>query len=60
MHVSMLAALATPSVGSIWFLTGVLFVLVLAGAALAAVAARRIFHRGGQSADDLGAHKPHS
>ena len=49
-----------PSLGPLWLLTGVLFVLVLAGAALAAVAARRLFHRNAQSSDDLGAHKPRS
>jgi signal transduction histidine kinase len=56
----MLAALEMPSLGPLWLLTGALFVLVLAGAALAAVAARRIFHRNAQSSDDLGAHKPRS
>jgi two-component system sensor histidine kinase HydH len=60
MPVSMLAALEIPSLGPLWLLTGALFVLVLAGAALAAVAARRIFHRNAQSSDDLGAHKPRS
>ncbi len=49
-----------PNAGPLWLLTGALFLLVLAGAALAAVAARRIFHRNVRSPDDLGAHKPRS
>src|ERR1700680_1913575 len=49
----MLAVVAAPAVGSIWFLTGVLFVLGLGGAVLAAVAARRFLQRGAQSRDDL-------
>jgi two-component system sensor histidine kinase HydH len=56
----MIAALATPSLGPLWLLTGALFVLVLAGAALAAVAARRILHRGAQPPDDPGTPKPRS
>jgi nitrogen-specific signal transduction histidine kinase len=55
-----LAALATPSMGSVLFLTGVLFVLGLAGTVLAVSAGRRLMHRGGQSTDDLGAPKPRS
>ena len=46
--------------GTVWVLTGVLFVIVLAGAALAASAARRFFHHGSQPIDDLGTPKPRS
>ena len=60
MQFSNLAALATPAVGSVWFLTGILFVLGLAGAVFTAVAARRFLHRGAQSRDDLGMTNPRS
>jgi two-component system nitrogen regulation sensor histidine kinase GlnL len=56
----MLATLEMPNAGPLWLLTGALFLLVLAGAALAAVAARRIFYRSAQASDDRGAHKPRS
>jgi len=59
-QLGILAALATPSMGTVWVLTGVLFVIVLAGAALAASAARRFFHHGSQPIDDLGTPKPRS
>jgi signal transduction histidine kinase len=49
-----------PNAGPLWLLTGALFLLVLAGAALAAVLARRILHRNAQSSDELRAHKPRS
>ncbi len=60
MRLSILAALATPSLGSVWFLTGVLFVLVLAAAVLAAVAVRRFLRRGSRQLDDLGMRSPRS
>src|ERR1700680_584575 len=56
----MLAVVAAPAVGSIWFLTGVLFVLGLGGAVLAAVAARRFLQRGSRPSDDLGMTNPRS
>jgi two-component system sensor histidine kinase HydH len=56
----MLVALAAPNMGTAWLLTGVLLFLVLAGAALTAVAARRLLHRGARPADDLGGTKPRS
>ena len=56
----MLAVLAMPNLGSLWLLTGVLFVLALAGALVAAIAARRFLHVGAQHADDSGALKPRS
>ena len=54
----MLAVLAMPSLGSLWLLTGVLFVLALVGAVVAAIAVRRFLHVGAQHADDSGALKP--
>jgi len=56
----MLAATATPTVGSLWFLSGVLFVLTLGGAILTAIAARRFLLRGSRPSDDLGTAKPRS
>jgi len=46
--------------GSVLFLSGVLFVLGLAGTVLAVSAGRRLMHRGGQSTDDLDTPKPRS
>src|ERR1035437_5011634 len=54
----MLAVLAMPNLGSLWLLTGVLFILALAGAFIAAIAARRFLHVGAQHADDFAAPKP--
>jgi signal transduction histidine kinase len=56
----MLLALVMPSLGSLWLLTGVLFILALAGAFIAAVAVRRFLHVGTQHADESGAQKPSS
>ena len=60
MHLSILLWLATPDMGTILILTGVLLFLALAGAALAIFVARRVANRGGQSRDDLGMPTPHS
>jgi nitrogen-specific signal transduction histidine kinase len=57
---SALAALAKPNVGSLWVLMGLLFILALAGAVLAAIAARRFFRAGERPSDDPGAPKPRS
>jgi two-component system, NtrC family, sensor histidine kinase HydH len=46
--------------GSVLFLTGVLFALGLAGTVLAVSAGRRLMHRDGQSTDDLDRPKPRS
>ena len=46
--------------GPVFFLTGVLFVLVLAGTVLAVFAARRYMNRGRQSGDSLGVPNPTS
>src|SRR5882762_5453623 len=46
--------------GSVFFLTGVLFVLVLAGTVLAVFAARRCMNRGRESADNPGDPNPRS
>jgi len=59
-QLSILAVVAAPAVGSIWFLTGVLFVLGLGGAVLAAVAARRFLQRGSRRSDDLDMANPRS
>src|SRR6266566_5954613 len=60
MHFSISTALATPNMGSVLFLTGVLFALGLAGTVLAVFAARRYMHRGRPSTDDLGTPNPRS
>src|ERR1035441_7305083 len=56
----MVTVLAMPNLGSLWLLTGVLFVLALAGALIAAIAARRFLHVGAQHADDSAVLKPRS
>src|ERR1035437_10171743 len=52
--------LAMPNLGSLWLLTGVLFVLALAGALVVAIATRRFLHVGTQHADESDTLKPRS
>src|ERR1019366_6926419 len=52
--------MVAPSPGSLWVLSGILFVFLLAGTFVAVVRARRLFRRGGKAAGDLGDPKPRS
>src|ERR1700690_3048130 len=49
-----------PNLGSVWLLTGVLFAIVLAGAFIAALAARRMLFRGSKSSEHIGEPMPRS
>ena len=60
MHVTLLAAIAIPSLGSVWLLTGVLFALVIVGIVVAAVAMRRLLFRDAKSSDELNNPTPRS
>ena len=57
---ALLYILPAPSTGSLWVLTGILFLTVVTGAIIAIVAARRFLHGSTRPADNLGDPKPHS
>src|ERR1700681_338725 len=51
---------AAPAINSLWILSGVLLIVLLVGAIVAVVMARRYFHGGSKSSDGLGAETPRS
>jgi two-component system, NtrC family, sensor histidine kinase HydH len=53
-----LAAVATPNPGTLWLLSGVLFIAVMAGAIIAVLAARRLFRESSRSAADFDSPNP--
>ena len=55
-----LFAAAVPAATSLWILSGVLLIVLLAVSIAAVVLTRRYFQRGSQSPDDFGAAKPRS
>jgi two-component system sensor histidine kinase AtoS len=55
-----LLAAAAPAVNSLWAVSGVLLIALLAAAIVALIQARRYLHRRSKSSDDFGAAKPRS
>jgi signal transduction histidine kinase len=53
-----LAAIAAPNPGTLWLLSGVLFIVVVAGAMIAVLAARRLFRESSRNAADFDSPKP--
>ena len=52
------AAIAAPNAGTLWLLSGVLFIVVVAGAMIAVLAARRMFRESSRNAADFDSPKP--
>jgi signal transduction histidine kinase len=59
-RVSSIASLAAPSIGPVWLLSGLLFLLVIAGLIVAAIVARHLLLRAAKSSDNPGSPTPRS
>jgi nitrogen-specific signal transduction histidine kinase len=57
---ALLLVAAAPAPRALWLLSVALVAVLLTGAIVAVLLARRTFHTGAKSADDFGAHKPRS